>query len=56
MECHYDQPKHDRRGARRLTDYLLDLRADGHLLGVTVPALDAPRTAHLTQARESVRA
>lgn len=39
-----------------ITDYLRDRQADGSLLGVTVPALDAPRAAHLAQARETVRA
>ncbi|MEU9761911.1 hypothetical protein AB0D98_19620 [Streptomyces sp. NPDC047987] len=39
-----------------VTDYLYDRRADGSLLTVTVPALDAPRAAHLAQAREIVRA
>ncbi|WP_256098665.1 hypothetical protein [Streptomyces agglomeratus] len=39
-----------------ITDHLRDRRTDGYLLGVTVPALDAQRTAHLNQARETVRA
>ncbi|MGP3634483.1 hypothetical protein ACTU45_14105 [Streptomyces sp. 24-1644] len=39
-----------------ITDYLRDRRAGGALLGVAVPALDAPRAAHLVQAREAVRA
>ncbi|MGW3930357.1 hypothetical protein ACWECC_19980 [Streptomyces microflavus] len=39
-----------------ITDYLRDRRADGALLGVAVPALDAPRAAHLAQARDAVRA
>jgi hypothetical protein len=39
-----------------ITDYLRDRRADGSLLNATVPALDAPRAAHLAQARETVRA
>jgi hypothetical protein len=39
-----------------ITDYLRDRRAGGALLGVAVPALDAPRAAHLAQAREAVRA
>ncbi|MGW6144408.1 hypothetical protein [Streptomyces sp. NPDC055140] len=39
-----------------ITDYLRDLRADGALSGGTVRALDAPRAAHLAQAREAVRA
>lgn len=39
-----------------LTDYLRDRRADGPLLGVTLPALDAPRAAQLAEARETVRA
>ncbi|WP_435059692.1 hypothetical protein [Streptomyces sp. bgisy060] len=38
-----------------LTDYLRDRRADGALLS-TAPVLDAPRAAHLAQARETVRA
>lgn len=37
-----------------ITDYLRDRRAGGPLLGVR--ALDAPRAAHLAQARETVRA
>lgn len=39
-----------------ITDYQRDRRADGALLGASVPALDAPRAAHLAQARETVRA
>ncbi|WP_440581222.1 hypothetical protein [Streptomyces sp. PT19] len=38
-----------------LTDYLYDRRANGSLQTVTVPVLDAPRAAHLAQARETVR-
>lgn len=38
-----------------VTDYLRDRQADNSLLGA-VPALDAPRAAHLAQARETVRA
>ncbi|MFH9044327.1 hypothetical protein ACH4FA_34025 [Streptomyces sp. NPDC017966] len=38
-----------------LTDYLRDRRADGALLG-TAPVLDEARTAHLAQARDTVRA
>ncbi|MFI5867125.1 hypothetical protein [Streptomyces sp. NPDC051546] len=38
-----------------VTDYLRDRQANGALLGIA-PALDAPRTAHLVQARETVRA
>lgn len=37
-----------------ITDHLRDRRADGYLS--SVPALDAQRTAHLAQARETVRA
>ncbi|MFD6335087.1 hypothetical protein ACFWGI_36685 [Streptomyces niveus] len=39
-----------------ITDYLRDLRAGGAPLDVTVPTLDAPRAAHMAQARETVRA
>lgn len=39
-----------------ITDYLRDRRADGSLLAATVPTLDAPRAAHLAQARQTVRA
>ncbi|MFI1790892.1 hypothetical protein ACH40D_21075 [Streptomyces olivaceoviridis] len=44
-----------------ITDYLRDRRADGAPLGLPasalpVPALDAPRAAHLAQARDTVRA
>jgi len=39
-----------------ITDYLRDRQADNSVLNVTVPALDAPRAAHLAQARETVRA
>lgn len=38
-----------------ITDHLQDRRADGHLLGA-VRILDEQRTAHLSQARETVRA
>jgi hypothetical protein len=38
-----------------LTDHLRDLRADGPIPGAA-PALDAPRAAHLAQARSTVRA
>ncbi|POX58087.1 hypothetical protein C3492_39635 [Streptomyces sp. Ru62] len=43
-----------------ITDYLRDRRADGAPLGLPasalpVPALDAPRAAHLAQARDTVR-
>ena len=39
-----------------LTDYLRDRRAASHLPSITLPALDAPRAAHLAQARATVRA
>ncbi|MEV4868515.1 hypothetical protein [Streptomyces syringium] len=39
-----------------ITDHLRDRRADGHLLGTAAPALDEQRTAHLAQARATVRA
>ncbi|MFE1782129.1 hypothetical protein ACFW9F_05960 [Streptomyces sp. NPDC059506] len=38
-----------------VTDYVRDRQANSALLGVA-PALDAPRAAHLAQARETVRA
>lgn len=38
-----------------VTDYVRDRQVDSALRGVA-PALDAPRTAHLAQARETVRA
>lgn len=39
-----------------ITDYLRDRRADGAPLGLPASALDAPRAAHLAQARDTVRA
>ncbi|MFJ5817339.1 hypothetical protein ACIQGT_26095 [Streptomyces sp. NPDC093108] len=39
-----------------IADYLRDRHASGHLHGIAVPALDKQRTAHLAQARETVRA
>lgn len=39
-----------------ITDYLRDQRPGGHSPDVTLPALDAPRAAQLTTARETVRA
>jgi hypothetical protein len=39
-----------------ITDYLLDRRGDGHQPGIAAPVLDEARTAHLAQARETVRA
>lgn len=38
-----------------ITDHLRDRHADGHLLGIAVPALDEARTAHLVQARATIR-
>ncbi|MFI5689108.1 hypothetical protein [Streptomyces sp. NPDC051636] len=38
-----------------ITDYLLDRRGDGHQPGIAAPALDEARTAHLAQARDTVR-
>ncbi|MER7000698.1 hypothetical protein [Streptomyces sp. NPDC000410] len=39
-----------------ITDHLRDRQADSPLRGGTVTALDAPRAAHLAQARQTVRA
>ncbi|MET8406358.1 hypothetical protein [Streptomyces sp900116325] len=39
-----------------ITDHLIDRQAGGNLLSTAEPVLDEPRTAHLAQARETVRA
>ncbi|MFF4846228.1 hypothetical protein [Streptomyces collinus] len=39
-----------------ITDYLLDRQGDGHQPGIAAPVLDEARTAHLAQARDTVRA
>jgi hypothetical protein len=39
-----------------ITDHLRDRQADDHLQGIGAPVLDEARTAHLAQARETVRA